>query len=190
MHTPARTNSRAQADQKSMALTSDCSQCTALCCITMGFFAEQGFGFNKPANTPCPHLSTDFKCTIHAERAAAGFGGCIMYDCHGAGQRVTRAFHLKLALSRPQRETNKVVELFRRVQTMHEMMALLHTAISHLRDEKLVNDFTATFTHVDAQCASLLDGGDIDEVAIHQRVSEMLASLKEQTEVLISLRGG
>lgn len=70
-------------------LRADCSACAALCCVVPPFDAEQGFGFDKPAETPCHHLCADHRCGIHAELVARGFEGCVAFDCLGAGQRLT-----------------------------------------------------------------------------------------------------
>ncbi|MFT7723540.1 MAG: hypothetical protein QM788_12055 [Roseateles sp.] len=70
-------------------LRADCSACAALCCVIPPFDACQGFGFDKPAETPCRHLGADHRCGIHRELAARGFEGCAAFDCLGAGQRLT-----------------------------------------------------------------------------------------------------
>jgi hypothetical protein len=72
------------------ALRADCSRCAGLCCVVPAFYATQGFGFDKPAHTPCIHLTSAGRCSIHSERAARGFPGCVHFDCYGAGQRVTQ----------------------------------------------------------------------------------------------------
>ena len=70
-------------------LKADCSACAALCCVIPPFDALQGFGFDKPAETPCQHLCADSRCGIHAELILRGFPGCVAFDCLGAGQRLT-----------------------------------------------------------------------------------------------------
>ena len=70
-------------------LKADCSACVALCCVIPPFDACQGFGFDKPAETPCRHLGADHRCGIHAELIDRGFAGCVAFDCLGAGQRLT-----------------------------------------------------------------------------------------------------
>lgn len=67
----------------------DCSRCAALCCLSLAFDRGEQFGFDKPAGEPCALLAPGHACSIHAERAARGFAGCVTYDCYGAGQRVT-----------------------------------------------------------------------------------------------------
>jgi hypothetical protein len=70
-------------------LLADCSACVGLCCVIPPFDALQGFGFDKPAETPCQHLCADHRCGIHADLMGQGFEGCVAFDCLGAGQRLT-----------------------------------------------------------------------------------------------------
>ncbi len=70
-------------------LKADCSACVGLCCVVPPFDAVQGFGFDKPAETPCQHLCTDHRCGIHNVLVPRGFEGCAAFDCLGAGQRLT-----------------------------------------------------------------------------------------------------
>ena len=71
------------------ALSADCSQCAALCCVGLALDAGEMFSFDKPAGTPCTHLR-GHRCAVHDELDAIGNRGCILYDCAGAGQRVTQ----------------------------------------------------------------------------------------------------
>lgn len=70
-------------------LKADCSACVALCCVIPPFDAVQGFGFDKPAETPCHHLCADHRCGIHGDLIDRGFTGCVAFDCLGSGQRLT-----------------------------------------------------------------------------------------------------
>lgn len=69
----------------------DCSSCEALCCVLLAFDRSDLFAFDKPAGVPCPHLNRRNHCRIHDERAELGFGGCVTYDCDGAGPRACSA---------------------------------------------------------------------------------------------------
>jgi len=71
-------------------LRSDCTQCAALCCVAFAFDKSNDFAFDKAAETPCSNLDTCGRCTIHTDLAAQGFLGCAVYECDGAGQRVTQ----------------------------------------------------------------------------------------------------
>lgn len=70
-------------------LTSDCSNCAALCCVGLRLDAGDLFSFEKPAGTPCPNLSGHL-CSVHDQLDEIGNRGCILYDCAGAGQRVVQ----------------------------------------------------------------------------------------------------
>ena len=71
-------------------LRADCARCVGLCCVAPAFAASADFAIDKPAGRPCPHLERDFRCGIHADLRPRGFRGCSVYDCFGAGQRVTQ----------------------------------------------------------------------------------------------------
>lgn len=71
-------------------LTENCESCAALCCVAYPFDADEDFGLLKEADSPCPNLGGDFRCTIHNDLKVKGFGGCIAYSCAGAGQRITQ----------------------------------------------------------------------------------------------------
>lgn len=66
----------------------DCGRCVALCCVVPAFQRSADFAIDKPAGVPCPHLAAD-RCSIHDRLRPAGFAGCAVFDCFGAGQRVT-----------------------------------------------------------------------------------------------------
>ena len=72
------------------ALRADCAQCVGLCCVAPAFSVSADFAIDKAANQPCPNLGVDFRCGIHAGLRDLGFRGCAVYDCFGAGQRVSR----------------------------------------------------------------------------------------------------
>ena len=113
-------------------LTDDCSQCAALCCVAYPFDADEDFALLKRADTPCPNLaSACFDCTIHAELPAKGFGGCVAYQCAGAGQRVTQ----ELFDGETWRDDPDLLEhmtyALRVLRPIHEALLLLQEA-SHL----------------------------------------------------------
>ena len=71
-------------------LRADCARCFGLCCVVPAFAASADFAIDKPAEQPCPHLRPDFRCSIHDHLRARGFTGCTVFDCFGAGQRVSQ----------------------------------------------------------------------------------------------------
>src|SRR3954451_3925369 len=71
-------------------LEADCANCAALCCAAPAFAKSSDFAIDKPAGTPCPNLADDFRCSIHERLEERGFKGCTVFDCFGAGQRITQ----------------------------------------------------------------------------------------------------
>ena len=70
-------------------LRADCARCFALCCVAPTFAVSVDFAINKKAGKPCPKLHSDFRCSIHTQLRQQGFRGCAVYDCFGAGQKVS-----------------------------------------------------------------------------------------------------
>src|ERR687889_2427042 len=71
-------------------LRADCANCAGLCCVAPAFAASADFAIDKPAGVACPNLREDFRCGIHAQLRERGFPGCTVFDCFGAGQRITQ----------------------------------------------------------------------------------------------------
>jgi DNA-binding MarR family transcriptional regulator len=70
-------------------LQADCEKCFGLCCVAPAFSASPDFAIDKPAGQPCLHLRADFRCDIHVRLFDEGFVGCTLFDCYGAGQKVS-----------------------------------------------------------------------------------------------------
>ncbi|CAM5481560.1 hypothetical protein SHIRM173S_07111 [Streptomyces hirsutus] len=71
-------------------LRGDCAQCFGLCCVALPFTASAAFAVDKEAGRPCRNLREDHRCGIHARLRQEGFSGCTVYDCFGAGQKVSQ----------------------------------------------------------------------------------------------------
>ncbi|MCK1823630.1 pentapeptide repeat-containing protein [Streptomyces sp. XM83C] len=71
-------------------LTAACADCFGLCCVALPFARSADFAADKPAGKPCSNLQTDFRCGIHARLRDEGYRGCTVFDCFGAGQKVSQ----------------------------------------------------------------------------------------------------
>jgi hypothetical protein len=109
-------------------LAADCARCEALCCVALSFEASDAFAFDKPAGRPCGHLTAANACTIHAELAARGMGGCVRYDCQGAGQYVTQHVFGGRSWRREPALLKDMMTAFALVRQIHGMIELLRTA--------------------------------------------------------------
>lgn len=116
---------------RSQKLRADCANCCALCCVGPAFDADQGFGFDKLAHTPCVNLRSDFRCGIHDRLRPLGFCSCASFDCYGAGQRVTRLFGGLSWKSAPELAA-RMFDAYSRYRTMHELLVLLELTIERV----------------------------------------------------------
>lgn len=103
-------------------LVAECARCAGLCCVATSFEASQEFAIDKPLGVACPHLSHEARCAIHADRARRGFAGCTLYDCYGAGPRVTRMYE-----EAPRSDARRDA-VFLAMRELHELLWLLSEA--------------------------------------------------------------
>jgi hypothetical protein len=109
-------------------LTADCTSCAALCCVVFAFDRSESFGVDKAAGEVCPNLDSCGRCGIFNDRSRLGFSGCIAYDCHGAGQRVTQeVFHGTSWRDNPGL-TTRMGEALSVLRQIHEKLLLLTAA--------------------------------------------------------------
>lgn len=112
----------------------DCNRCCGLCCVAPSFEEQQGFGFSKPAHSPCSYLKADFRCGIHSELTVRGFPACRAFDCYGAGQRVTRLFGAQFWKDSPQGSV-RMFQAYSLYRALHELLAMLELAVARAAPE-------------------------------------------------------
>ena len=114
---------------RDLGLTSDCESCCGLCCVAPCFSASEDFALDKEAGAACPHLAVDFRCTLHERLEAEGFRGCVVYECHGAGQKVTQiTFEGKDWRQTPE-IAESMFEVFMNMRQIHELLMYLTEAL-------------------------------------------------------------
>jgi hypothetical protein len=116
-------------------LKADCSRCAGLCCVAHAFYSVQGFAFDKPARTPCRHLTLDNRCGIHTQRVSRGFPACVGFDCYGAGQRVTQELCSGVNWRTSKQAAAQVFAAYTRYLVLHRLMATLVLAEAVLPPE-------------------------------------------------------
>ncbi|SME93546.1 pentapeptide repeat-containing protein [Streptomyces sp. Amel2xC10] len=105
------------------ALRGDCGSCFGLCCVALPFARSADFAIDKPGGTPCPNLGEGYRCGIHARLRESGFVGCAVYDCFGAGQRVSQGTFGGRARGR------LMFDVFPVVRRLHELLWYLTEAL-------------------------------------------------------------
>jgi uncharacterized protein YjbI with pentapeptide repeats len=111
-------------------LRGDCAQCFGLCCVALPFARSTDFALNKPAGTPCPNLGGDHRCGIHAGLRRKGFTGCTVYDCFGAGQKVSQVTFAGQDWRTASKEhARRMFEVFPVVRQLQELLWYLTEAL-------------------------------------------------------------
>ncbi|MGW3354507.1 pentapeptide repeat-containing protein [Streptomyces bungoensis] len=111
-------------------LRADCASCFGLCCVALPFARSADFALDKPAGTPCPNLRTDHRCGIHTRLRDEGFTGCTVYDCFGAGQKVSQVtFGGQDWRTGPVEDARRMFDAFPVVRQLHELLWYLTEAL-------------------------------------------------------------
>jgi uncharacterized protein YjbI with pentapeptide repeats len=112
-------------------LRGDCARCFGLCCVALPFARSADFAIDKPAGKPCPNLQGDHRCGIHARLRQKGFTGCTVYDCFGAGQKVSQVTFGGQDWRTGSREhARRMAEVFPVVRQLHELLWYLTEALT------------------------------------------------------------
>jgi len=169
-------------DRVRLSLRADCARCFGLCCVAPTFAASADFAIDKAAGQACPHLRADFRCGIHTRLRQQGFRGCAVYDCFGAGQRVSRVTFGGQDWRQAPRTARQMFEVFPIMRQLHELLwylteaLTLHAARPVHGALRLALDETERLTHNSPDALMDLDVAayrrDID--VLLRRVSELV----------------
>ncbi|MGP7816372.1 pentapeptide repeat-containing protein [Niallia sp. 01092] len=112
------------------SLRADCENCFGLCCVALPFAASADFAIDKDACKPCPNLQLDFRCGIHKSLRQQGYKGCTVFDCFGAGQKVSKVTFEGVDWRESAETAKKMFDLFPIMQQLHEMLWYLAEALT------------------------------------------------------------
>lgn len=170
-------------------LHSDCGSCFGLCCAALPFAAGADFAVDKPAGTPCRNLQTDFTCGIHARLRDSGFQGCTVYDCFGAGQRVSQVTFGGVGWREEPASAKPMFDVFPIVRQLHELLWYLTEALTFAPARPVHAELREALEETDR-----LAGGTPEEilavdVAAHRRrISDLLLRAGELVRAAVPRR--
>ncbi|HLV99755.1 MAG TPA: pentapeptide repeat-containing protein [Ktedonobacterales bacterium] len=113
-----------------LSLQADCASCFALCCVAPAFSASADFALTKRAGQACPHLQTDLRCDIHSRLRQQGFRGCSVYDCFGAGQKVSQITFGGQDWRQSPHTAQQMFAVFPIMRILHELLWYLAEALT------------------------------------------------------------
>ncbi|AMM94363.1 hypothetical protein UP17_19260 [Peribacillus simplex] len=116
-------------------LRADCEYCFGLCCVALPYAKSADFAFDKDGGTPCSNLQSDYRCGIHENLRAKGFRGCTVYECFGAGQKVSQITYDGNDWRDNPASAKEMFDVFPIMQQLHEMLCYLNEALN-LEDAK------------------------------------------------------
>ncbi|MCY7344093.1 MAG: pentapeptide repeat-containing protein [Pseudonocardia sp.] len=112
------------------SLRADCARCFGLCCVAPAFAASADFAVDKAAGKPCHNLRSDFRCGIHSDLRDRGFPGCTVYDCFGAGQKVSQITFGGQDWRRTPRIAGRMFTVFTIMRQLNELRWYLTEALT------------------------------------------------------------
>ncbi|MGH3155459.1 MAG: hypothetical protein ACRDNF_02615, partial [Streptosporangiaceae bacterium] len=146
-------------------LRADCANCFALCCVAPAFSVSSDFAIDKPAGQPCQHLQADFRCGIHSDLPQRGFTGCTLFDCFGAGQKVSQVTFGGRDWRRDPGVAEQMFAVFAIMRDLHDLLWYLTNALNLRPAGPLHGELSAAIveterlTHHDAAALLRLDVG-------------------------------
>ncbi|MEV4918264.1 pentapeptide repeat-containing protein [Streptomyces tirandamycinicus] len=157
------------------ALRADCGECFALCCVALPFTASADFAVDKPAGRPCGNLRDDFRCGIHTRLRDSGFPGCTVYDCFGAGQKVSQVTFEGRSWRSAPGSARQMFDVFPVMRQLHELLWYLTAALA-LPSARPVHP-AAHALRAEIEAVTLRDAGELlgtDVAALRGRTGELL----------------
>ncbi|PGC27649.1 oxetanocin A resistance protein [Bacillus pseudomycoides] len=112
------------------SLRADCESCFGLCCVALPFAVSADFAINKDAGKPCSNLQSDFRCSIHKNLRKSGFKGCTVFECFGAGQKVSQVTFEGVDWIEGPEHAKKMYDVFPIMHQLHEMLWYLNEALT------------------------------------------------------------
>ena len=82
------------------------------------------------AGRACPNLQADTRCSIHPRLRTLGFPGCAVYDCFGAGQKVSQVTFGGRDWRDDAATPDQVFAVFPIMRQLHELLWYLAEALN------------------------------------------------------------
>ncbi|MFB7219065.1 pentapeptide repeat-containing protein [Streptomyces sp. NPDC056227] len=156
-------------------LQADCANCFGLCCVALPFARSADFAVDKDAGQPCANLQVDFRCGIHTRLREKGFQGCTVFDCFGAGQKVSQVTFGGTDWRQAPESARPMFEVLPVMRQLHELLWYVTEALDLAPARPVHPDLRRALKRVDGltrgDAASLMD---LDVAALRDDVNALL----------------
>ncbi|MEV0095950.1 pentapeptide repeat-containing protein [Streptomyces sp. NPDC050738] len=170
------------------ALQGDCAACFGLCCVALPFAASADFAVTKPAGKPCTNLQQDFRCGIHTRLRDKGFSGCTVYDCFGAGQKVSQVTFGGKDWRQAPDTAQQMFGVFPVVRQLHELLFYVTEALT-LEPAKPVHP-QLRLVRDETEALTLLGPAALDALDVPAQRQKVNALLLRTSELVRTQAGG
>lgn len=161
-------------------LRADCADCRGLCCVALPFTASADFAVDKPAGRPCANLLADSRCGIHTDLRGRGFAGCTVFDCFGAGQKVSRVTFGGRDWREDDAVARRMFAVFPIMRDLHEVLWYLVEALARPEAAPVHGELRRIRDEVEALTHGTSDDlAEVDVAAVRGRVGPLLARAGE-----------
>ncbi|OPF71337.1 hypothetical protein VT50_0234285 [Streptomyces antioxidans] len=162
------------------ALRADCASCFGLCCVALPFAASADFAIDKGAGEPCRNLRADFRCGIHSRLREEGFPGCTVYDCFGAGQKVSQLTFEGRDWRRHPGTAPEMFAVFSVMRHLHELLWYLTEALALPPARPVHGALREALRETERlTLGSAPELGELDVAAHRDRVNQLLLRTSE-----------
>jgi uncharacterized protein YjbI with pentapeptide repeats len=161
-------------------LRADCRNCFGLCCVALPFAASADFAFDKDAGQPCANLQADFRCGIHAGLRDEGFPGCTVFDCFGAGQKISQVTFGGQDWRQAPHTAREMFEAFPVMRQLHELLWYLTEGLTLPPARQLHSELRRASDDIDRLTASSAETlAELDVAALRDGVNALLLRVSE-----------
>lgn len=163
------TYTESASEEGQLNLRADCERCFALCCVAPMFSVSADFPITKNAGLPCPNLQPNFRCGIHTRLRQQRFRGCAVYDCFGAGQKVSQDTFGGRDWRQDPKTAKQMFEVFPIMRNLHELLWYLSEALRLPSAHPLHDELSLALTEIEHLTHNRPDALLELEVAVLQR---------------------
>ncbi|MCU6712606.1 pentapeptide repeat-containing protein [Paenibacillus sp. J5C_2022] len=167
-------------DNRTRQLRADCESCFGLCCVALPFSASSDFPVDKPAGQPCGHLQENFRCSVHSQLRNLGYRGCTVFDCFGAGQKISQVTYKGPDWRTHPDSATDMHSAFLAMRAIHELMWYVNEVLDRTSAHSLHKEAADKLRELERLSLQSADElGTLDTFALRDEISPLLMKTSE-----------